>query len=241
MLITSGLLTTHFQATAPKKYEVINDPNAAMLSEASLEYKLGNTKAHAGRSQLNLDNQRFIGTVGWRQLERSYDTLSVTNNDIENLDIYVAYLYGYAGVGSVTTTETNSVLLHAKYKVSELLNITAYDYMLGSVSDTYGLALTGKLGKEMKLSYRGEYAQQSNPTLEYGTTNIKADAYYVNLDLATSISGFIAGLNYELLSGSDASKTTFNPKLGTNHKFNGWADVFYVGANGTPTGGAYRC
>jgi len=61
-----------------------------MLSEASLDYKLDKTALHAGRSHVNLDNQRFIGTVGWRQNERSYDTIYAANNSIKNLSVLVA-------------------------------------------------------------------------------------------------------------------------------------------------------
>jgi len=226
-------------STNPKKYDVINDPQAAMLSEASIDYKVGETALHAGRSQLNLDNQRFIGTVGWRQLERSYDTISVTNKDIKNLELMAAYLYGYAGVGGTTTTDTNSAILHAKYTLFEALSITAYDYMLGSHSDTLGVALEGKSAFEgAKLDYHAEFALQKDPTLEYQVENVKADAFYYNLDLGANISGLLVGINYEFLSGTDGNdgKTNFKPSLGTNHKFNGWADVFYVGNSG-PTGG----
>ena len=216
--------------------EVIKDPNFAMLSEASIDYKVGKTALHAGRSQVNLDNQRFIGTVGWRQVERSYDTVYAADNSIENLNILAAYVYGFQGVGPADTAETNSILLNVKYKVADALTITAYDYMLGSTSDTLGLALTGKIDAGAKLTYRAEYAQQSNPTMEYRVENVEADATYYNLDLGANISGVLAGVNYEVLSGADAGgKTAFNPALGTNHKFNGWADVFYVA--GVPTGG----
>jgi len=223
-------------------YDTIADKQQAMLSEASLDYKLGKTALHLGRSQLNLDNQRFIGKVGWRQTERSYDTAYALNSDIENLELLAAYVYGYAGVTGVTTTETNSVLLHVKYKVADALSITAYDYMLASISDTMGIALTGKIDAGAKLTYRAEYAMQSDATMEYGSaaaqTNVKADATYYNLDFGANISGFLAGVNYEVLSGTTGTdgKTAFNPALGTNHKFNGWADVFYVAPGGVSTG-----
>ena len=222
--------------------ELIKDPNFAMLSEASIDYSAGKTALHLGRSQVNLDNQRFIGTVGWRQVERSYDTVYAANSSIENLNVLLAYVYGFQGVGATPTTETNSMLLHADYKVADALKITMYDYMLavgaqGIDSDTLGLALTGKIDAGAKLTYRAEYAQQSNPTMEYRTKNIKADASYYNLDFGANISGVLAGVNYEVLSGSDGNgKTAFNPALGTNHKFNGWADVFYVAPGGVSTG-----
>ena len=224
------------------EYDVIKDPQFAMLSEASLDYSIGKSDLHIGRSHLNIDNQRFIGTVAWRQNERSYDTLYVGSSAITNLDVLAAYVYGYQGVGADETTETASVLLHAKYRVMEALNITLYDYMLaigkqGVDSDTYGLALTGKIESGIDLAYRVEYAIQRDPSIEFKTSNLKADAEYYNLDLGANISGILIGMNYEVLSGTDGSdgKTAFNPALGTNHKFNGWADVFYVA--GVPTSG----
>jgi len=223
--------TTRYNSDG-KKYDVIADPQQAMLSEASLDYAMGKTAFHAGRSQVNLDNQRFIGTVGWRQSERSYDTVYAANSDIENLDLLVAYVYGFAGVKTVDTTETSSVLLHANYKVMDELSVTGYGYLLGSISDTYGLALTGKIDAGAKLNYRAEYAVQKDPTMEFRTASVKADATYYNLDLGANFSGILAGLNYEVLSGTNSTdKTSFNPILGTNHKFNGWADVFYVGGH----------
>ena len=215
-------------------YDVIADPQQAMLSEASIDYSVGKTAIHAGRSQVNLDNQRFIGTVGWRQTERSYDTVYVANSDIKDLNLLAAFVYGYAGVKGVTTTDTSSVLLHANYKVMNELSITAYDYMLASIHDTMGVALTGKVDMGAKLSYRLEYAMQSDATMEYKSVPSKADATYMNVDVGANFSGILAGVNYEILSGADTGgKTAFSTPLATAHKFNGWADIFLK----TPTGG----
>ena len=217
-------------------YDVIVDPKYAMLSNADINYKIGKTVLHAGRSQVNLDNQRFIGTVGWRQLERSYDTVYVADNSVENLNLLAAWVYGIQGVKAGPKADTNSVLLHASYKVMPELTITAYDYMIASFADTYGAALTGKVNAGgAKLSYRAEYAMQSDATMEIHGAKGKADADYFNLDLGANISGVIAGANYEFMSGADGDKTTFTPLLGTNHKFNGWADEFFVAKK--PEGG----
>ncbi|MBA1432654.1 MAG: hypothetical protein FAF04_03445 [Epsilonproteobacteria bacterium] len=233
-----------------KPYAIVGDPQAAMISNAEINYKTGDTVLHAGRDQVNLDNQRFIGTVGWRQLERSYDSVFVANNSIKNLSVLAAWVYGYAGVGGTTTTDANSILLHAVYKVNEALNITAYDYMLatsqfdGAGFDIYGAALTGKTALSgVKLNYRAEYAVQKDASMKIHDTpatadQFKADADYYNLDLGANISGVLVGVNYEFLSGSTGTdnKSNFIPLLGTNHKFNGWADVFFVGNTG-PEGG----
>jgi len=219
------------------QYDVIKDPQKAMISNADINYKIDKTTLHAGRSQINLDNQRFIGTVGWRQFERSYDSLYVSNNSIEGLSLLAAWVYGIQGVGAGPTADTNSVLLHAGYKVMPELKVTAYDYMIAGLGDTYGIALTGKIKAGAALSYRAEYAVQKDASMGIHTgSKAKADASYYNLDIGANLSGILAGVNYEFLSGADANgKTAFNPKFGTNHKFNGWADMFYV-AN-RPSGG----
>lgn len=226
-------------ANGNTQYDVIKDPQKAMISNAELNYTMGKTTFHAGRSQVNLDNQRFIGTVGWRQFERSYDTVYVADNSVENLSVLAAWVYGLQGVGAGDTTDTNSVLLNASYSVMPELKITAYDYMIADAHDTYGIALTGAIPTDLaKLDYRVEYAQQGDASMDiHGGPKAKADASYYNLDLGANISGLLVGANYEFLSGTTGTdgKTAFNPALGTNHKFNGWADMFYV-AN-VPQGG----
>ena len=228
-------------------YAKVVDPQKAMMSNAEINYTANNTTLHAGRGQVNLDNQRFIGTVGWRQLERSYDSVFVANNSIKNLSVLAAWVYGLQGVGSKplpyqgplsdNTYDTNTVLLHAAYTVMPELKVTAYDYMIADAHDTYGLALTGKTDVSgAKLNYRAEYAKQKDASMNiHGGPKAKADAYYYNLDLGANVNGILAGVNYEFLSGANASgsKTAFSTPLATLHKFNGWADKFLT----TPTGG----
>jgi hypothetical protein len=222
-----------------KNYATVMDPQAAMISNAEINYKTGDTLLHAGRGQVNLDNQRFIGTVGWRQLERSYDSVFVANNSVKNLSVLAAWVYGLQGVSEGETTDTNTVLLHAAYTVMPELKVTAYDYMIANVHDTYGIALTGDVKMDaVKLNYRAEYALQKDASMEMGVqtpTTGKADASYYNLDLGANISGILVGVNYEYLSGANASatETDFSTPLATGHKFNGWADVFL----NTPAGG----
>lgn len=228
----------HSNAANNKKYAKVVDPQDAMLSEAAINYTTGKVAAHVGRSTINLDNQRFIGTVGWRQLERSYDTSYLAYND-KKLSLLGAYIYGFAGVSGVRTTNTHSVILHAVYKVMPALKVTGYGYLIGSTSNTYGLALTGKVNAGAKFTYRAEYAVQKDPSIKTpGTPKAKVDGTYINLDLGANISGFLLGANYESLSGNTSSGANgFNPLLGTNHGFNGWADQFYVGKNSAPTEG----
>ena len=245
---------TYYDGSRP--YAVVVDPQKAMISNAEINYKINKTLVHVGRGQVNLDNQRFIGTVGWRQLERSYDSVFIADSTIPNLNLLAAWVYGLQGVNAKDTLNANTVLLHASYKVADPLTITAYDYMIaaddttpnagGFGADTYGAALTGKIKTSgVALSYRAEYAVQKDATMKYQELptdslngNYKADADYYNLDLGVNVAGVIAGANYEFMSGQDpvnplSKKTAFQCPLGTNHKFNGWADKFLT----TPSGG----
>jgi len=240
----------HDYRDGDKPYAKVVDPQKSIISNAEINYTFDKTTLHAGRGQVNLDNQRFIGTVGWRQLERSYDSVFVANNSIKNLSVLAAWVYGFQGVNANETVDTNTVLLNAAYTVMPELKVTAYDYMIAGTHDTYGLALTGKVNAGMaKLSYRAEYALQKDATMDIHDQNDKAvsgstlgrkygqaDASYYNLDLGANVNGILAGVNYEFLSGDGdgtGDDTEFTTPLATGHKFNGWADVFLT----TPTGG----
>ncbi len=236
---------THYNDLSPTKdthYEVVADPEQTRFTQAYLQYKYGATTLKAGRQILNLDNQRFIGSVDWRQMMQSMDALSVTNTSITGLSLSGAYVYSYATVFDEPTWDSKAVILNGTYKINDSVKITAYDYMISSEkgsygSDTYGLALTGDIPVAMaKIAYRAEYAQQGDATFKtIGSVKKENDATYYNLDLLANISGVLVGAGYEVLSGSNGSdgKTAFSTPLATLHAFNGWADKFLT----TPTGG----
>jgi len=219
-------------------YQTVVDPVQTRFTQGYLQYKNGSTTAKAGRQIINLDNQRFIGSVDWRQMPQSFDSAIVINNSIENLTLIGGYVWGINGIKDLPTTDTNSAVLHAAYKVNPMLTVTAYDYMLSSLHDTAGLALTGDVPlAAAKIAYRAEYASQDDASLDTsgGVKNVKANAYYYNLEALANISGVLAGVGYEVLSGSTGTdgKTAFQTPLSTLHAFNGWADKFLS----TPLGG----
>ena len=227
------------------QYEKIIDPQQAMLSEAYLTYTKANTTLLAGRSHVNLDDQRFIGTVGWRQMERAYDTVTLINKSVEDLTLLASYVYGYAGVGSVTTTDTASVLVNVNYKATKAVTVSGFAYLLANIHDTYGLRVSGKmpLNKSVKLNYAVSYAMQTDNTLQYGSGDItnSIDASYYDVALGATMNGFITGVEYEVL-GEAANATDadgFSTPLATLHKFQGFADEFLgqtKGAGGNKNG-----
>jgi len=222
-------------------YDKVVDPVQTRFSQGYLQYKLGKTTAKVGRQVINLDNQRFIGSVDWRQMMQSFDAAVISDTSIDNLTLIGAYVWGRAAVSDAPTADTNSIILNGSYKVNDMLKVTAYDYMISSASDTIGLALTGDVPvASAKIAYRAEYASQGDASRDTNdltaNKNVKADASYYNLDALANISGVLAGVGYEFLSGHTTGdgKTAFFAPLGTLHAFNGWADKFL---SGTPTGG----
>lgn len=234
-------------ASGDARYQVVADPEQTRFTQGYLQYKYGATIAKLGRQLVNLDSQRFIGSVDWRQMPQSLDAVSFTNSSITGLNLYGAYMYSYDAIFNRPTQDSKSVILNANYKVNDMLKITAYDYMLSLenfsssgnfAADTYGVSLTGDVpAGSAKISYHGEYAKQGNSTFDTTTTKIegKNNAYYYNIEATASMMGVSLGAGQEFLSGTSGNdgKTKFQTPLATLHKFNGTADMFLA----TPTGG----
>jgi len=135
-----------FFSTANNKvnYEKVVDPDQTRITQAYMDYKFSDTLIRVGRQGVNLDNQRFIGTVNWRQMPQTYDAAAIINNSIENLSLMAAYVWRVNTV-SEADFDTNTVLLHAAYTFMPELTLTAYDYLIEDFADTYGIAATGKV------------------------------------------------------------------------------------------------
>ncbi|MCF6309358.1 MAG: alginate export family protein [Sulfurimonas sp.] len=225
--------------------QVVADPAQTRLTQAYVDLKLGaDTKLRVGRQMINLDNQRFVGAVGWRQMFQTFDAYTLTNSSIENLSIFASYVNQVNAVKYDATSGTRDLLLNASYKVMPELKVTAYGYLIGTEGDTYGLALTGKLAVSdgIKINYRAEYATQTDPSMEKSGTNasvVDVDADYYRLALGVNANGILAGVGYESLSGEDGvagGDTAFKTPYATLHGQNGWADKFLANG-GSPTAG----
>ena len=105
-------------------------------------------------------------------------------------------------------------------------------------SQTLGTRLTYKSGK---FSANGAfYYQMGETTVDTsgdGTMDAPFDlsAIYASADFSVEVAdNFTAGAGLEYLSGNEVNTSlsedgAFKPFYGTNHKFNGWMDYFYVG------------
>jgi len=70
--------------------------------------------------------------------------------------------------------------------------------------------------------------------------NTELSAYQISLEGTYKTNSVLFGLGFELLSGTDqdgeSKNKSFTPLYGTNHKFNGFMDYFYVGNHANNVG-----
>lgn len=221
-------------------YSVVADGEQTRVTQANISYAKDGFVGVVGRKGINLDNQRFIGTVGWRQMPQTYDLVSVVYKGIEKLDLMAAYVWQVnrifdrdLGGLKIPDLDTNTVLLHAAYKAAPELTITVYDYMIASKFDHIGIRATGGTLFEngVKIDYMAEYAKQNDPSLTessvpFNDTEPVQDADYYRFGLSGNHHGVTLGACYEVLGEKGSGTDSFNTPLSTLHAHNGWADMF---------------
>ena len=225
-------------------YPVVADPEGYEINRFQLtNTSLPGTTLTLGRQRIALDDQRFVGPVGWRQNEQTFDAFRVVNKSVKNLVIDATYfnkvnrLFGEDSPQG--DFEGDSALLSASYQ-TKLGKITAFNYLLdfeniaavpAAVRDstnTRGLRFGGeKNAGKVKLAYALSYAQQS----EFADNPLSFDLDYRLAELTASYKLFSLGYGVEIMEGDGVKG--FTTPLATLHKFNGWADKFLT----TPANG----
>ncbi len=212
-------------------YDVIMDPSQTRMTQAHLTYQMGKTTFIAGRKMLTLDNHRFVGHVGWRQMPQTFDVLAVIDKSVKNLTLTGVYVNGINKILENRRDKTNSFLFNASYAVMPELKVTGYTYMLASIHDTIGVRATGKRNVSgVKLSYEAEYAFQDKPSFETDS-GIKPDqeAQYYKLAVKGKYDRFVLGAAYEVLGEKEGDGgTAFTTPLATLHAMAGFADRFLM-------------
>ncbi len=223
---------------------VVADPDGTDLNQAAVKYTgLNNAEFILGRQRFNRGNQRFVGGVGWRQNEQTFDALSVAYSFSDKLNAFYSYV---ANVNRVFGPESGTPaaelegaihLLDATYAVETAAVFSGYVYLMDfddadSLSNaTFGVRVTGEkqLQKPMTLSYAVEFAKQT----DYADHPNNYDANYYLLEAGVSWSEFGGKIGYEVLEGNETPGRVFQTPLATLHIFQGWADKFLA----TPANG----
>ena len=230
-------------------YPVVADPENVELNRLQLQYRTKPLIVTIGRQRINLDDQRFVGSVAWRQNEQTFDAVRVEYMGVKNLKVDVTYaisartIWGVDGgkfgaTNRPTQIDGDDIFANVSYK-TKYGTLTGFAYLVDedeavaalrrNSSQTYGARFAGAmpLSKTVKLSYLASYAHQS----DYRGNPVDYSADYAAAELGLDVAAFKLTGGYELLS-SDAGATgiaggfAFQTPFATLHKFNGWADKF---------------
>lgn len=203
---------------------VISDPETNELNQAYLQYRGFDTTFKLGRQRIIYDNAAFIGNVGWRQNEQTYDALAFSNTSIKGLNLQYAYInqvnriFGSDARGFAGDVGSDIHGLNASYTGVDGFTFGGYVYLMDFDgpdawdNNTFGLsAKTSRLG----LDLYGEVAFQNEAGV--GATD---ESWYTHLIAAKTVDTHTFTLGMEHLSAG------FRTPLATLHAFNGFADVF---------------
>ncbi len=222
------------------------DPNMQNVYEAWGQYNFNEKFAmRIGRVALDYDNARFLGNLGWAAQGRSHDAflLLYNNESGVKLDVGLAYnqnwrfepawLNGNFYNHSTTNNYKSMQFVHFSKKW-ENANMSALFHNDGrqvaadssmAFRQTYALLGSMKLNT---LTVGAEFYYQGGKN--GGGTDVSAVLASAYVTLKTNITPLTLGFDY--LTGTNPADTkdkSFNPLYGTNHKFYGFMDYFYVG------------
>ena len=214
------------------RYPVVADPNGSDFNQFYLQYAPNDDwRARFGRQRINLDDQRYVGGVGWRQNEQTYDGASLQYKGFQDTTIFYTYVGNVNRIfGSGVPAgdhEQDTHLLNAKVGLTDDWNVVGYAYLIDNddapafSTNTFGFRVNGKVGAgDGSVSLLGEFATQSDA----GNAPADFDTDYMRLQALWTRKSLTAGLGFESL-GSDNGQG-FRTPLATLHAFNGWADLF---------------
>lgn len=240
------------------QFPVVADAKVNEVNQAWVRYAgLPKTAIKYGRQRILLDNQRFIGNVGWRGTEMTYDATLMTSTLLPKTTFTYAYLtnvnsfrfFDYdpsAALDLSDNVDLRGHLVNAQFAPMEKkLVLTAYGYFLDfdeipagaplgrlfQDTQTVGLRLTGAVPVDkLTFSYALEYADLK----DYADAPQTVEGDYTLVEAGLGYGKLKGTLGYEVLSGDGTYG--FQAPLATAHAFQGWADQFLI----TPVTGLVR-
>jgi hypothetical protein len=223
-------------------YPVVADPDWSGLHQLFVSYApRAGTQATLGRQRLNYDNQRFIGSVGWRQNEQTFDALDIQHKSAGGWILRYSYLdrvnrvfRGDEALDNNARWQLDAHLLSVGHALGPG-TLTGYAHYienqtlpLNSHRDL-GLRYVAKKDRPEGLGWNLALEVARQDDYAHGNSNIDAHYALVEGGLVWRGNGFKLG--WEQLSGNGSY--AFQTPLATLHAFNGWADRFLT----TPVNG----
>ena len=207
-----------------------------------------------GRQVLNYDDQRIFGGVAWAQQARSHDAaLLKYNKNKSSLHLGAAFNQdGESNTGNLlTTANTYKSIQYAWFHQDWDLLSASFLFLNNGLqfidpinADNNETRYSQTIGTHLKYASQ-RFGLVSNLYYQFGNDigNNDLSAYLLALEANYKLEAkwsLIFGA--ELLSGNDngapsnGENKAFSPFYGTNHKFNGLMDYFFVGNHANNVG-----
>lgn len=232
-----------------------SDKNGIGIHQAWGKIQLDpNFSLKVGRQEIIYDDQRIFGNVDWAQQARSHDALLINYYD-PKYAINLGFAFNQDGehlTGTTLTTPETYKSIQYLWSHREWNKFSASLLFLNN-----GLQFIDDINSN---NNETRYSQTLGTHLNYKTKNLKLNSnlyYQFGKDIANNdLSAYLLslegsykitsktnlGLGAELISGNDNGSPSnqknraFSPLYGTNHKFNGLMDYFYVGNHANNVG-----
>jgi len=229
-----GATTPPLNGADKARYPIINDPDVTELNRLQLTWTPNSAfQAVIGRQRILIDDQRFVGNVGWRQDEQTFDALRLDGawGKFKATYAYVTHINRI--LGEARDWDSDSHLFNATFAYAEPLKVQGFVYALdfgnsaANSSITYGAKVSGKTWvKLFQVAYNATYANQRD--YRHNTTDYSLD--YWGVDVAGTFDIYTAKVSYESLEGNGTRG--FTTPLATTHAFQGWSDAFVLPLGG---------
>ena len=227
-------------ANGKTAFPTVLDPTGAELNQAWVGWKGAQGGFTVGRQRIALDNQRWVGAVGWRQNEQTFDALGAQWKPRADLSVHYYWLdrvhrvAGHKALNRLARErDLDSHLLNVAWK-RDAQQLVGYAYLhrdqdvATASTSTYGLRWTGdRLQDGNGWGLTAEAAHQA----DYGNNPQAFSHGFWLLEPAYTVSGNTFKAGWEHLGGNGSH--ALQSPLATLHAFNGWADKFLV----TPVNG----
>jgi hypothetical protein len=212
-------------------YPVVADPESTELNRAQVAWTGERGGAVIGRQRIVLGAARFVGNVGFRQNEQTFDALRLDYRPSKDVNLTYAYVdrvlrvFGADSGQGEWDSDSHLVQIDAKTGVGQ---ISVYGQWLDLAqaptlsSATLGVRLAGSrpLRPGLLATYEAEYARQS----EFGNSPTDFDLDYLALGAGLKSPNRWVSVGLERLDGD--GRRGFQTPLATLHAYQGWADVF---------------
>ena len=229
-----GATTAPLNGADKVRYPIINDPDVTELNRLQLTWTPNAMfSATIGRQRILIDDQRFVGNVGWRQDEQTFDAIRLDGawGKFKATYAYVTHINRI--LGEARDWDSDSHLFNATYALAEPLKLQGFVYALdfgnsaANSSITKGVKASGKTWLGLfQVAYNATFANQRD--YRHNTGDYSLD--YYGLDLAGTFDIYTAKVSYESLEGNGTRG--FTTPLATTHAFQGWSDSFVQALGG---------